>query len=668
MRKSICFIFLIVILCSNAFAKVYELGEIVVYGDKTKTQDITQRDTITEDDIKKTNSRTISDVFKYVPGIIVTKNAKNEADIRVHGLGQDKTSVFIDGIPYYETKYGIFNLDQIPAEIISKIVVEKGASSVLYGAGNAIATINIITKDADLKKTSFKCELEFGENNTNNINLSLNKSFEKFKYWINVNHKESDGWDMSDHYDVKDGKYGYYNFKNNQDYYTPVLAKDGGLEDGGLRNNSDYESNSIWARLGFIPDKTSEYYLNFNYLKSEKGMPHDIRSVLAYSDFTKFSRSENYEKIGIDLSAKHDINEIFTLKEKFFYHTHKDDYLSYETQNYSKLLATSTYNDNLTGFSILPEFYFSLKHNLNFSVHYKEDTHKERSEITELFKTYKSKTSSIGAEYNFFPNEKLKTTIGASYDNFKVTDIEGDNNKPDINTFNPMAGINYEINDKYSIFTSIAQKTKFPTLEELYHDRYGNDSLNEEDFINYTIGTNGNITKNIKFDFSLFYHDLKNRIIRDINDKNKYKNVGQEKVKGYEAGVSLICPKLETLKFDINFVYNNAKNKSKDRTTDKMLGIPEKQLKIGLEYVIPRINVKLNLNSLYTGQQYAETPERVIVNLDSFWVHDTRISKEINKNTNIYISANNIFDKNYEEEYGFPSPGRSIFMGLSYKY
>ena len=158
MKKSIwfififIFIFLFLFLCSNAFAKVYKLGEVVVYGDQTKTQNITQRDTITENDIKKTNSKTISDVLKYAPGIIVTKGAKNEADIRIHGLGQDKTSVFIDGIPYYETKYGKFNLAQIPVEIISKIVVEKGTSSVLYGAGSAIATINIITKDADLKK------------------------------------------------------------------------------------------------------------------------------------------------------------------------------------------------------------------------------------------------------------------------------------------------------------------------------------------------------------------------------------------------------------------------------------------------------------------------------------------------------------------------------------
>ena len=99
----------------------------------------------------------------------MTKGSKDEADIRVHGLSQNKTSVFIDGIPYYETKYGKFNLDQIPAEIISKVIIEKGASSVLYGSGSAIATINIITKDADTKKLSFGGDVEFGENNTTTL-------------------------------------------------------------------------------------------------------------------------------------------------------------------------------------------------------------------------------------------------------------------------------------------------------------------------------------------------------------------------------------------------------------------------------------------------------------------------------------------------------------------
>ena len=99
-----------------------------------------------------------------------------------------------------------------------------------------------------------------------------------------------------------------------------------------------------------------------------------------------------------------------------------------------------------------------------------------------------------------------------------------------------------------------------------------------------------------------------------------------------------------------------------------MMGIPESQLKIGLEYFIPKIETKLNFNSLYTGKLYAEDYlTRNIEIVKSYWVHDARISKNINKNLNVYLSANNLLDENYEEEYGFPSRGRSLFFGLSYE-
>ena len=652
--KNIYFIFFCIFFCSSAFAKVYDLGDITVYGKQDKKQDIIQKDIITEEDVEKTNSRTVSDVLNYASGIIVTKGSKNEAEIRVHGLGQDKISIFIDGIPYYETKYGKFNLDQIPAEIISEIVVEKGGSSVLYGSGGAVAVINIITKDADSKKLFFKGDVEFGENNTNNINLSLNKSFEKFKYWLNVNHKESDGWEMSDDYVAKEGTYG--------DKSTSTSAI---LEDGGLRNNSDYKSNSIWTRVGFMPNETNEFFLSLNYLKSERGMAPDVNFVKVDKTkyyYSRFARSENYKKMGIDLSGKHDISEAFVLKEKIFYHTHKDDYLSYDTPDYSNLFVTSTYNDSLIGFSILPELYLSSKHNLNFALHYKEDTHKERNKKTAPFETDKSNTSSLGAEYNFFPSEKLKTTVGVSYDNFKVTKTSAAKEKRKIDSLNPMVGVNYKISDKYSVFTSVAKKTKFPTLKEL--NGTGGENLNEEIITNYTVGSNINLSENIKFNFALFYHDLKDRIIK--LDK-EYKNEGKEVVKGYEIGTSLVSS--DSLKFNLSFVYNDAENKSVGRTTDKMLGIPDKQLKIGVEYIVPKVELKLNFNSTYTGKQYDEDSNNYkLQTLDSYWLHDFRISKDFNKNTNAYISVSNILDENYEGEYGFPGQGRAVFVGLSYKY
>ena len=134
---------------------------------------------------------------------------------------------------------------------------------------------------------------------------------------------------MSDDYIPKLGKYG--------DKKNAINRTDAILENGRVRNNSDYKSDSLWARLGFTPNKDNEYYINLNHLKSERGMPPDINFITVDTDYSKFSRSENYEKTGIDLSAKHNISESFVLKEKLFYHTHKDEFLSYDDPTYKNL-------------------------------------------------------------------------------------------------------------------------------------------------------------------------------------------------------------------------------------------------------------------------------------------------------------------------------------------
>jgi len=143
--------FLCAFLCcppGSAFAKeakdepAYKLGEIVVSGEMTDIDDTAISDTITAEEIKATNSRTVAEALKFAPGVVITRGRKNEPEISVHGFSQEKTLFLIDGIPYYETYYGKLNLDQIPTEMISKIEVTKNAPSVLYGPNAQIAVVN----------------------------------------------------------------------------------------------------------------------------------------------------------------------------------------------------------------------------------------------------------------------------------------------------------------------------------------------------------------------------------------------------------------------------------------------------------------------------------------------------------------------------------------------
>ena len=45
-----------------------------------------------------------------------------------------------------------------------------------------------------------------------------------------------------------------------------------------------------------------------------------------------------------------------------------------------------------------------------------------------------------------------------------------------------------------------------------------------------------------------------------------------------------------------------------------------------------------------------------------------RISQAFLKFFEAYVAINNIFDRDYEAEWGYPAPGRNYYFGLTAKY
>jgi outer membrane receptor for ferric coprogen and ferric-rhodotorulic acid len=183
---------------------VYTLGEIVISEERPAVREISIVNEVTAEEIEATNSRTAAEALSFVPGVEVSTGRKNEPEISIHGLEQRKTLILIDGVPYYETNYGKLDLNQIPADIIARIDVVKGAPSVLYGPNAEVGVINIITKTAAGKPT-FSAFAEVGDENYFRTSLSHGMRVGKFHYWLNYSHREAEGFPLSDDFDPEVG-------------------------------------------------------------------------------------------------------------------------------------------------------------------------------------------------------------------------------------------------------------------------------------------------------------------------------------------------------------------------------------------------------------------------------------------------------------------------------
>ena len=160
---------------------VFSLGEIIVEG-SSGVQDIAMNTTVTAEDIRMTGAVNAAEALDYVPGVNVVTTSKGEKNINIQGFGQRDVLVLIDGVPYYETKNGPLDLQHIPAGIISRIEVTKGASSVLYGPNALGGVVNIITRKG-IKGTSGKVTAEGGRGGYGRGAVTLNP-----RHWQRIFH------------------------------------------------------------------------------------------------------------------------------------------------------------------------------------------------------------------------------------------------------------------------------------------------------------------------------------------------------------------------------------------------------------------------------------------------------------------------------------------------
>ena len=656
----------------------YSLGEIVVSGKGASVRDIAISDEVAVEDFEAVNAESVADALTYVPGVQVTYGRKAFPSISLHGFDQNRILTLIDGVPYYETKYGGMDLNQIGLESVARIDVVKGAPSVLYGANALGGVVNIITKKpTETPYLSATGEYGIaGMDDAYKASLAHGMKVGNFNYWLSYTHREWDSWDLSDDFEPRVGE---------------IVRRPGGteetiLEDGGERLNSDYKTDNFWAKVGVEPSADTEVYLNFHYISTEKGDPVNLDSIRVFSDFSHFDRITAYDDWGVDLSAEHAFTDRFNLQAKLFYHDHSDNYASYYDQTYTEQIALSTYKDYILGGMLLSEYQIVDWNTLRAALHYKKDSHEQR-DIEDLpYAESQAYTGSVSLENETrLVNDKLSLIAGISYDWFDIAKAEDDpetdgniieNDTPDMtDAVNPMIGATYHLVDSVQLFASVAKKTRFPTLSQIYSGDEPNLDLDPETAINYTAGVSYAYETLFTLQVAPFFHDISDYITRDVppteNPYSQYKNYEDVQMLGFE--VSAEVRPFTDLSFKIGYMNNDASNKSDGRVTDEVAQVPEHTFNIGVQYTLPVIRTRLNVTMLYVGESYyqlpnPDDPDLETIENDDYTLFNAKISQPfMSDHLEAFIAVDNLFDEDYEPTSGYPAPGMRSWLGLTFR-
>jgi iron complex outermembrane receptor protein len=622
----------------------YHLGTIEVKG-TFDTTTFYAAEEVYKDQAAMYEKNTIADALTLSPGVNITIGGRNEKNFTIRGFDQRQVPVYLDGIPISQAYDGYVDLGLFDTTMIDSIVIPKGHSSVLYGANTLGGSVNLLSvRPKDRLEGSVQGS--FGSDSLFEGKFSLGTRQDRFYAMLVAGLIESDGFSLSDDY------------------------QSNAVEDGGLRDNSDQLKKTLYLKTGVTPANGSEFFIAYNRIEGEWGMPPRI------SDYPRYWRYTDWEKNTLYGVGDFQIQKI-DIRTRLFYDQGRNILDSYDDDGYDSqtfgYAFHSTYEESSYGGSLTLSHAGLQKHLPSLALHYREDTHEQQGNYGSDWEKYSSETYSVGIEDQLQLTDEMTLLAGVGYDLVRPVYANGAPLDDDKDTFNFSAGINYDFDSSTKIHFLVSGKSRFPTLKELYSGYIDwsmpNPDLHEEKTINYEIGGEKILGDNLVVRTALFYSkidDLIESVIAvydPISGKPIYQvqNIDSAEYRGMELGMqAFISGGHELL---LNYTYLDARNTSLDRTSDRLTDLPRHTLTFGDSW---SLTDKFSISPLLKieAQRYSRDGDDLIIKLPSYGILDITARYNFNPNLKIEAGVKNAFDRNYWLDVGLPREGRAVFAGL----
>jgi len=681
------------ITASVLMGETFELGKIEVSDSKEIGQSSTTTvlDSQTMQDLERT---TVVDALNTLSGInIQNGGGRNEQMIMLRGFDVKHAPLFIDGIPIAVPYDGYVDFSRFTTYDLSQIEVSKGLTSVLLGPNTFSGAINMVTKKPTKE---FEGEVGAGVFSGSGKDGYITAGTNQGSYYgiVSLSGSSRDSYPLSD------------DFPSNIKY-----------EDGGSRNNSSAKDNKINLKVGYTPNSSDEYSLNYIKQHATKDVPvySGIIDGAVIQDNTTgkaggtvhFWKWDYWDKESVYFLSKTDFDTWY-IKTRLYYDQFNNKLDMYTNSSYTTLASASTpYDDNTKGASVETGLRLFEADTLKFALHHQIDTHKELSTPTY---TMQDEISSFGTEYKkaLFGNTAL--IFGASYDweeaqkapntNYGasgVTYTQGAASNAggttissyttqknfelgDANAFNPMIKLETKIDESASVYGGISKKSRIPSIKDRYSYKLGNyipnPDLEEESIVNYEIGGTKSFEL-VTFKAALFYANIDDYIQSAYvpiwynkstthTQQQQLQNIGEVSEKGFELEASFMLS--DSLSFDGSYTRLDMQNETDSSV--EITDVPKHKFFASTKYEFNK-SLAWIVSFEYDSERltsYTLSNSNVYYSSGDTSIWGTKVVYKPTKDLALEVGVKNLFDENYYVNYGYPEAGRVFYSNVKYKF
>lgn len=602
--------------------EVYELGEVVVTATKTEVSSEEVSSSvivISSEEIKEEGKRTVSEVLRGVEGITVTQSGGlgGITSIYIRGTKPGHTLVMVDGVEVNDpmTIDRSFDFAHLLTDDIERIEVVRGPQSTLYGSDAIGGVINIITKKGE-GKPKIKASFEGGSYETFREKAAIGGATDRVDYSLILSRVDSRGFSKAEDGNEKDGyenttlsaRTGFRIFNDaNLDFVLRYINTKADIDDGAYDDDPNYIGKSeSWVSKAEFTQPIKQWWnhkLYFSYLNIKRKYNDGLDTIGKKIDISEINSWYKGDNKKAEWQHNFPVTEIDTITGG----------IEYEVEGGSSCYSLGTYESKIV----------------------RETVDNKAVYIQNTLKLWDSLFNTLGARIDDHERCGTEDTYRAS-----------------------LAYLIKKIGTKLK--TNWGTGFKAPTLYQLYSS-YGDPDLNPEKSRGYDIGFEQKLFEDkVSFGAGYFYNNIKEMIDWDWA-LYKYRNIGRVVTDGIEANVILNL--IDNLNVTFNYTYTETEDK---KTGLALLRRPKNQ---GSVYINWRFLEKgnLNLGIVYVGKRN-DTDTTVSptkrISIDSYTRVDLACSYEFTEHIEVFGRIENLFNEDYQEVYGFATPGISAYAGF----
>ncbi len=622
--------FLVVLFCLSiqAYGDDQWLETITVTASRTPLE---LRDTgssvsiITGDEIRARNVTNLGELLREIPGMAVSQQGSQGAltQVRVRGAEANQLLVLIDGVEVNDlSQGGEFNFTHLLTSQIERVEIVKGPQSALWGSDALAGVVNVITAPQNPSGTTLSGYIDAGSFSTIRTGFGMRSGKEKLQTSLSIDYVDTDGTNIS---------------RN-------------GSEDDGYRNltlnfSGEYEmtgNSSVSWLLRNTDSKTGFDSIDF----FTTGLPVD-------AGFTTNSR-QTYGNISLAWQPG-SVEQILTLART-------------DTENINR--TDSPVRDITRGVRDQLRYqinYLKGSHILTALLEYEDEDYEQRGNVSffgDPNRDLGTTSRNVAAEYRY-DGSAIDFSLSARYENNSDFD--------DSRSYRATLAWHLP-GDVTDLYASVGQAVKNPTFTErfgFFDTFFGNPDLKPEKSRGMEIGLrqsflNDDLTMDATW-FSTRLEDEINGFVFDpVAGGFTAENVtGRSDREGLEVSVHYRLS--ETIRITSGWTWLKARQPDPAGGKSTEVRRPEHSASLNLDYQGRKTG--LNLGMIYTGNQKDDffppfPPFQERVTLDGFTLVNLAATYRLTGSTTLTLRLSNLFDKRYEEVYGYASPGFSVSAGV----